>query len=553
MNFRNLLPKEEHVNQQKAIKRLIEKWEPTTLLEGLKGPDKGNVAQLLENQARQILLEANRTSTAEGSEEWAGIALPLVRRIFSEISAKEFVSVQPMNLPSGLVFWLDFKYGTGQPGFNTNSGKDSQDDSLFGVTDARRGTGASYGWQYPTEGLYGSGRFGYTLNDYSSSAIASNGGSISSTNWVSASLSATDYNFSSDFSQSLLVGGSRVHKILISTASLSNPDLSAVRSFTLSNGTGTLVYEVYQEFTKYNESAGSIQFLISGSAMATASQTLVVNYHKQPTSITRGDFEEGKTQAGTGTEALDIPRINLEFRQEAITAKTRKLRADWTPEFAQDLNAYQNIDAEAELTSMLGEYISQEIDLELLDMLISNAQTTDYWSMRIGYDWTGTAFSPITANLTAYTQPSWFQTLGTKLQKVSNKIHTLTLRGGANFMVTSPAVCTILESIPGFAPDTDGTKQEFAMGVQKVGSLNSRFKVYKNPYMQENLILMGFRGSQYLETGAVYAPYIPMMMTPLVLDPENFTPRKGVMTRYAKKMLRPEFYGKIYVEGLNTL
>jgi hypothetical protein len=553
MNLDSLLPRDEYANQRSAVKRLIEKWAPTTLLEGLSGPEKGNMAQLLESQARQIVLEANRTSTAQNSEEWAGIALPLVRRIFSEISAKEFVSVQPMNLPSGLVFWLDFKYATGQPGFNTNSGKESQNDSLFGVTDSNKGTAASYGWGYPTEGLYGAGRFGYSINDYSSSAIASNGGSVSSTNWVSASLAATDYNFNSEFSQSLLVGGSRIHKILISTASLSNPDLKGVRAFTLSNGSGTLIADVYQEFTKYNKSDGTIQFLVSGSAMATASQTIIVNYHKQPTDTTRGDFEEGKTQAGSETENLDIPKIGLEFRSEAIVAKTRKLKAEWTPEFSQDLNAYQNIDAEAELTSILGEYISQEIDLELLDMLIADAQTTDYWSMRIGYDWTGTGFSPITANLTAYTQPTWFQTLGTKLQKVSNKIHTLTLRGGANFMVTSPSVCTILESIPGFAPDTDGTKQEFAMGVQKVGSLNNRFKVYKNPYMQENLILLGFRGSQYLECGAVYAPYIPMMMTPLVLDPDNFTPRKGVMTRYAKKMLRPEFYGKIYVEGLNTL
>lgn len=553
MNLDSLLPREEYSNQRKAAQRLTAKWQKTGLLEGLSGTQKGNMAQLLENQARQLVMEANRTSTAQNSEEWAGIALPLVRRIFSEISAKEFVSVQPLNLPSGLVFWLDFKYGTGQPGFNTNSGKDSQNDSLFGVTDANKGTGGVYGWAYPTEGLYGAGRFGYSINDYSSSAIASNGGSVSSTNWVSASLSATDYNFNSDFSQSLLAAGSRIHKILISTASLTNPDLKGVRAFTLSNGSGTLLGEVYQEFTKYNADTGTIQFLISGSAMATASQTLIVNYHKQPTDTTRGDFEEGKTQAGADTEPLDIPKINIEFRSEAIVAKTRKLKAEWTPEFSQDLNAYQNIDSEAELTSILGEYISQEIDLELLDMLISSAQTTDYWSMRIGYDWTGTAFSPITANLTAYTQPTWFQTLGTKLQKMSNRIHTLTLRGGANFMVTSPAVCTILESIPGFAPDTDGTKQEFAMGVQKVGALNNRFKVYKNPYMQENLILMGFRGSQYLESGAVYAPYIPMMMTPLVLDPNNFTPRKGVMTRYAKKMLRPEFYGKIYVEGLNTL
>jgi hypothetical protein len=129
----------------------------------------------------------------------------------------------------------------------------------------------------------------------------------------------------------------------------------------------------------------------------------------------------------------------------------------------------------------------------------------------------------------------------------------LTLRGGANFLVCSPTVATILESIPGYAADTDGDKMQFAMGVQKVGSINSRFQVYKNPYMTENVILMGYRGSQFLETGAVYSPYIPLIMTPLLHDPEDFTPRKGVMTRYAKKITRPEFYGKVFVHGLETI
>lgn len=550
----SFLPKNEYANQRKKAQMLARKWEKTGLLEGLSGANRGNMAQLLENQARQLVTEANQTGTVQGSEEWAGIALPLIRRIFAEISSKEFLSVQPMNMPSGLVFWLDFKYGTGQPGFNTNSGKDSQNDSLFGVTDARKGTAAPYGWDYPTEGLYGPGRFGYTINDYSSSALSSNGGTVSSTNFITGSVSATDYNFDSEFSQSILVAGSTVHKITISTASLSNPDLTAVRAFTLSNGNGSLVYDVYQAFTKYNKNAGTIQFLISGSAFASASQTVIVNYHKQPTDTTRGDFEAGKTQAGSNLDTpLDIPTINLEMRSESLTAKTRKLKAIWTPEFAQDLNAYQNIDAEAELTSILGELISQEIDLELLDMLIHDAQTTDYWSTRIGYEWNGSSFAPITQNLTAYTQGTWFQTIGTKLQKMSNRIHTLTVRGGANFMVVSPAVATVLESIPGFAPDTSGDQFKFAMGSQKIGALNNRFQVYKVPYMKENVILMGYRGSQWLETGAVYAPYIPLIMTPLVLDPDNFTPRKGVMTRYAKKILRPEFYGKIYVEGLNTL
>ena len=246
--------------------------------------------------------------------------------------------------------------------------------------------------------------------------------------------------------------------------------------------------------------------------------------------------------------------MNLELRSEAIVAKTRKLKAVWSPEFAQDLNAYHSIDAEAELTSMLSEYISQEIDLEILGMLINNAQTTEYWSARIGYSWNGSSFSFDTnTSAQAYNQGTWFQTLGTKIQKVSNKIHQLTMRGGANFVVCSPTVATILESIPGYAADTAGDKMNFAMGVSKVGAINNRFTVYKNPYMTENLILMGFRGSQFLETGAVYAPYIPLMMTPLVYDPTNFTPRKGVMTRYAKKVTRPEFYGKIFVEGLTRI
>lgn len=552
MDINSLLPKEEYANQRKKAAQLRNKWLPTGLLEGLDAHQQGNMSQLLENQARQILREANQTGTVQGSEEWAGIVLPLVRRVFSEISAKEFVSVQPMNAPNGLVFWLDFKYGTGQPGFNTNSGKDSQVDSLWGVSDPNKGTAASYGWGTPTEGLYGPGRFGYTINDYSSSALAV-AAAVSSTEFTTGSVSATDYNFNSEFSQSLVVGGSSLVKVTISTASISNFDPHGVRAFTLSNGVGTVVNDVYQEFTKYNKSAGTVSFLVSGSGF-TSSTRLVANYHKQPTDITRGDFEVGKTQAGTNFDSpLDIPTINLEMRSESIVAKTRRLKAQWSDEFSQDLQAYHNIDAEAELTSVLGEYISQEIDLEIMDMLIQNAPVTDYWSTRIGYEWNGTGFQSITQNLTAYTQGTWFQTIGTKLQKLSNKIHSATVKGGANFMVCSPAVATVLEAIPGFAPDTDGTQTKFAMGVTKIGSISSRFQVYKNPYMKENVILMGYRGNSILEAGAVYSPYIPMIMTPTVIDPVNFQPRKGVQTRYAKKMLRPEFYAKLYVEGLNTI
>lgn len=545
-NLDHMLPYDYNRTQKAESMKYITKWEPTGLLEGLdEKREKPHLAVLLENQARQIVTEANRTGTASNSEEWAGVALPLVRRIFSSIAAKDFVSIQPMNLPSGLVFFLDFKYGTSQPGFFANQGKNSQKDSVFGITDSDKGGTAG------TQGLYGAGRFSYSINDYSSSTLSFTGSisRINTTKFFTGSVNMTsDINYDTNFSASYK-SNTKLRKVFVSTDSVSGFDPLGVRAFTV---TGTNINDTFQQFTSYDLTNSRIVFIVSGS---TTISNVKVNYHKQPTDLTRGDFEEGKTQAGGNKEDLPIPEINLEMRSEAITSKTRKLKAKWTPEFAQDLNAYHSIDAEAELTSMLSEYISQEIDLEILDMLVSEAQVVDRWSARIGFQYDpGTAtFTNAATTGQFYNQGTWFQTIGTKMQKVSNEIHRLTMRGGANFIVTSPTIATILESIPGYAADTNGDQAKFAMGVQKVGLLNSRFTVYKNPYMTENLLLMGYRGAQFLETGAVYAPYIPLIMTPLVYDPENFTPRKGIMTRYAKKMVRPEYYGKIYVHGLDSL
>jgi hypothetical protein len=549
MSISNLLQTNDFVQRNQA-KALAAKWEKTGLLEGLKGEtEKAGMAQLLENQARQLVKEASSTGVAAGSEEWAGVALPLVRRIFAEFAAKEFVSVQPMNLPSGLIFYLDFKYGTAQPGFDDDNlnrtgdpfGNPNALDSMFGVTT----TGSD-----AAGGLYGAGRFGYSIHNVSSTVTAATGSAPSS-----ASL-----NFDSDFTN-----GSSNYKVVTVNVP-TDADLYAVRSFTLSSGSANTEIVPVQAFSTI-DSNYTASFVVT-TAQATAIQTSIsasnfkLNYSKQPTDITRGDFEDknpfkgssANTGINTGVD-IDIPEINLEMQSEPIVAKTRKLKAVWTPEFAQDLNAYHSIDAEAELTSMLSEYVSMEIDLEILDMLIAAAPTTEYWSAVNNEVWNGTGFTQTSTTTGGFynTQGGWFQTLGTKLQKVSNKIHQKTLRGGANFLVTSPAVATILESIPGFAADTDGTKMEFAAGVQKIGAINNRYTVYKNPYMKENVILMGFRGAQFLETGAVFSPYIPLIMTPLVYDPVNFTPRKGVMTRYAKKVVRPEFYGKVYVRGLDTL
>jgi hypothetical protein len=523
-------------------RQLKSKWEKTGLLEGLKTKDQSAMAVLLENQAKQLLDEATQTGVGANSEEWSGVALPLVRRIFGEIASKEFVSVQPMNLPSGLVFYLDFKYGTAQGGNPTFSGK-----SLFGGNGQDSAAGAGFGTTAVAEnGLYGEGRFGYTVNDVTAS-FAHSAITYTSASWA-------DVGFTSELSASVAAG--QVHKATFTAPTTA--DLDGVRSFNVASGSLTNL----NQFHKVS-GANLVMFVSASAGLQTAktsAQTVVLTYSVVPNDYSRGDFEDGKNAgrvadaAGTTGTDIDIPEVDLELKSEAIVAKTRKLKAVWTPELAQDLNAYHSIDAEAELTSMLSDYISLEIDLEILDMLKSNALTTEYWSATIGEEynaasgvWSGAATGM------AYQKNTWFQTLGTKLNKVSNKIHQLTLRGGANFVVASPDVCTILESIPAFTVNADKDSASFAAGVTQVGAIANRYTVYKNPYMTSNEILLGFRGSNFLETGAVYAPYVPLIMTPLVYDPTNFTPRRGVMTRYAKKMVRPEYYGRIFVKDLASI
>jgi hypothetical protein len=516
---------------------LQSKWDQTGLLEGLNGVEKANMSILLENQAKQLLDEATATGTSSNSEQWAGVALPLVRRVFAEIAAKEFVSVQPMNLPSGLIFYLDFKYGTNNGSFTKDTANNYS--SLFGGTGAKLGSTDS-----ATGGLYGPGRFGYTINDNTIVHISASRAAVSSLSGVNF-----DANYSASVADGKVFTLTTTNFYSASSAAGNVFDANGVRSFTIA-GSGITTY--FPQFTAINGS--EVTFVVSGSNPASAS--LTVQYSVQPKDSNRGDFEDKTTT--DSLSSIGIPEVNLELKSEPIVAKTRKLKAVWTPELAQDLNAYHSIDAEAELTALLSEYVSMEIDLEILDMLITNVPTvtTARWSAKINREISDSGV--ITDTTTAgtggyYTKSTWFQTLGNKIQKVSNKIHQLTLRGGANFLVCSPDVATILESIPGFVVNTDGDSAKFAMGVSKVGNFASRFQVYKNPYMVENTILVGFRGNNFLETGAVYAPYIPLVQTPLVYDPVNFTPRRGVMTRYAKKIVRPEFYGKILVGDLDQV
>ena len=535
-------------NLQSDAARLANKWTKTGLLEGLGEVEKNNMSILLENQAKQLVTENNVISTNSSftsgtqGENWAGIALPLVRKVFGTIVAKEFVSVQPMNMPSGLVFFLDFQYGNSKTPFGTGG-------SLYGD----RNPSGQFPFATPAAsgGFYNpANKFSYSQNTTSSVVSAA----VATASWA-------EVNFDSELSASAAAGTIKKFTVATATTLLPSFDADSTRGFVLTSGSAATVAKALPQFTTYNYTANTIAFFVTASTAETngtaTSAGSVVTYTKLTTDQFRGDFEDSSSYAVPNAQSattIVIPEINVKMQSQAITAKTRKLKAVWTPEFAQDLAAYQNIDAEAELTNIMSEYISMEIDLEILDMLIEDAAAgTEYWSAINNQNISNNG---VFSNAGFYnTQGQWFQTLGTKIQKISNKIHQLTLRGGANFLVTSPTIATILESIPGFASTSNGEadQMEYAFGVQKIGTVNGRYKVYKNPYMTENLILMGYRGSQFLETGAVFAPYIPLIMTPLVYDPDTFTPRKGLLTRYAKKMLRPEFYGKIYVSGLNTI
>ncbi len=460
----SLLESANPYNDQMGVsQKLAKKWAKSGLLEGLKDYDRTNMAVILENQAKQLVLEQSSTGggvtngatfTPGNGEQWAGVALPLVRKIFGQIASKEFVSVQPMSLPAGLVFFLDFQYGSSVKPFTSG-------DSLYGTPSANFGNEAA-------GGLYGAGRFGYSVNEFSASDAVVSGSEIA------ISTAFSDVNYTAELSASFV--NSQILKVLVATSSLSGFDVNAVRSFIPTSGSFQAA-NLLPAFTKVN--GANIEFFFTGSAtgtITTGSNTFTVYYSKGPRDNSRGDFEDasgaGFPNAQSNTE-IAIPEINVQMRSEAIVAKTRKLKAQWTPEFSQDLNAFHSLDAEAELTSILSEYISLEIDLEILDMLIQNVPTNqvEVWSAKVGNQLNNakTGFDANTSGV-YYTQMSWFQTLGIKLQKISNTIHQRTLRGGANWIVVSSEISAIFDDLEYFHVSNASPEQDqYNMGIERVG------------------------------------------------------------------------------------
>ncbi len=541
LDFKNLTEGIEAKNMARESGRLLEKWNKTGLLKGLTDSKnhraKSNMARLLENQAAGLLKESSDTADIKGFQN---IAFPIVRRVFGGLVANELVSVQPMSLPSGLLFFLDYTYGTKKGGNN--------------ALDWATG-GSVFGDQTPpgTENL-GTGGHYYLQSSYSNRELSA---SVA----VQASGAATWAQVSYDMELSGAVAGGALQYVDVALTSsgvtTSAIDETNFKNFTIS-GSGSpwsTVKAVFRRHNTYNSTTGVLRVFYSGSSLWATNLGITGSY------VTKSGLTVDSTgavhQPVFESDFVNdiIPEIDIKVSSVAVTAEARKLKAKWTPELAQDLNAYHNLDAEVELTQILSEQIALDIDREILtQLLVGGTGATMFWSRKPG-DFVNKFTGASVAGSFTGTIREWYEALVETCIDVANTIHRKTLRGAANFMVVSPDVATILEATQLYKPvlSMDPKETQFSLGIEKVGSIANRFVVYKDPYFPRNQILIGYKGSTFLETGFVYAPYVPLIVTPTIFAPEDFTPRKGVMTRYAKKMVRSDFYGKVVVLNMDVI
>jgi hypothetical protein len=525
----------EKQSQSLVSARKVAKWEKTGLLEGLDARRKSQMARLLENEA-SYLMEASDTTDIKGFQ---AIAFPMVRRVFGNLLVQEIASVQPMALPSGLVFWLDFTFGTAKAG----TGRDdwSRGGSVFGNPVAPL-----------TGGVEGRGGHYYLHNSYTqfeaSGAVAI--GTSGSATWA-------EVNFDPELSAAVALGQLfKVSVDLDDAASITNIDKTNFKSMSISGTVNSLVNSYYRRHNDYNPVSNVLTVFYSGSQRLNSGSTVQAAYVKKDVlgaDTTGTTLNPAFEYAFDGSDA--IPEIDIKIASHPVTANSRKLKVKWTPEVAQDLNAYHTVDAEAELTQIMADQVALDIDTEVLMDMVNNARAAKfYWDRRPGFFLDKETGERLTdsPNFTGNVQ-EWYLTLMETVIDVSNTIHRKNLRAGANFIVTSPDVATILESMVQWRPSidvTDTTQTKYSMGIEKIGTLANRFTVYKAPFFFRNILLVGYKGEEWLTTGYVYAPYIPMIVTPTIYEPDNFTPRKAVMTRYAKQIIRGDYYGLVVVKGM---
>ncbi len=621
-----------------ADERMIGKWNKTGLLEGLSNHGRQKMARLLENQAAAVLgnpsmLNESLSLSTGGaglasSGQIAGftnVAFPIVRRVFAGLVANEIVSVQPMSLPSGLLFYLDYTYGSNVGGdagtaankFSTTSATASETYSrtqsvYTNPSGSAIRTGAfAAGGQY---NLIGSGYSKVHVQGQLATGPVALGIWASGTTWATGSTVSTvagnvgynarftDYDptLGTDVENNqldytfLVVSASQI------TTAINGADLTAVEQIAITGlGTETtnclnvpLTYQGgdgvknFRRFTKrgnWTDAGTSSTFLpdpftgthvlfalavangaagpvgLGGPAtLVTASATIADRLEVDSangSALTIPSFESNFDVDASPR----IPDVDIKIDAVSVTATTRKLRARWSPEMAQDLTAYYSIDVEAELTNILSEMITLDIDREILNDLLTQATAANYfWSRAPGRfvnKYTGTEAARTASGLYpgpqfAGTVREWYETLIETITDAANVIHKKTLRGSGNFIVCSPEVGTILEATVAYRAnykiDSDGqVRDNMSIGAEAVGTVNGRYSVFVDPYFPVNKILVGLKGSTFLESGYIYAPYVPLILTPVIYGQEDFTPRKGIMTRYGKKMVRADFYATV--------
>lgn len=603
---------------------LLNKWSQTGLLEGLQTErEKHSMARLLENQAKELLRESSAMAGSPGDVAgFAAVAFPIVRRVFAGLIANDLVSVQPMSLPSGLIFFLDFTFSNDIGGATPDGAK-----SRFG--------------NVAGQSIYGTDKVGAGVIDGVSLVDAQKGNlsgprqatgeAFASPEGHNAELAASAADAALHASFVLDGNVTEAHKkllqydadLLSSTDSsigvivvdveedqLTNPDYNNLSAFafaeiaakdmgagntmaTFLNGNGSLtiaaaditggfISQVRRLTTRVTAAEAStteaaVRFVITGLQASLATPNGItagtpasvmgildagttadpkLQYPIKDTAASSATSGGGVLNFTMGLEgSADIPEIDIKVDSTAITAQTKKLKAKWSPELGQDLNAYHNLDAEVELTSILSEQVALEIDREILADLVNGATAaTYYWSRSPGLfvnRETGLELGAASAapDFTG-TVSEWYETLIETINDVSAQIHRKTLRGGANYVVCSPEVANILEFTAGFRANVTADADKGVIGAQNVGSLSRKFDVIVDPYFPRNVILVGRKGGSFLESGYVYAPYVPLQVTPTIFGVEDFVPRKGVMTRYAKKMVRPDMYGLVICRGL---
>ena len=598
-----------HRNMQKEGASLLKKWSATGLLEGLSNDEqKAGMARLLENQARELLRESN-TMAGGDVEGFAAVAFPIVRRVFAGLIANDLVSVQPMSLPSGLIFFLDFTFGNklGDKDVNARLGQSSS-DSIYGqgvrgseitggvnlnsATMDQQPYGLGSAYSSPTGSFKGAGTLVvptfatvdgtnldgsvtidtdaamsdaqkalHKLLEWDADVISQYGAVGGGAEGILAiKVARTDIetdNLPVDATQINMKMLSQIHAPVslyngatVNGAAATIEQVRRLTSYDKVNDEFTFIYVVDAATAITNITLAAAEFTLGSRQVAPASFPMI----DQLISSSALGSVKGTNYWGLEANA-EIPEIDIKVDSIAITAVTKKLKAKWTPELGQDLNAYHNLDAEVELTSILSEQIALEIDREILQDLIKGATAgTFYWSRSPGMFVNRLTGAEIGANTATPdftgTVSEWYETLIETINDVSAQIHRKTLRGGANFVVLSPEVANILEFTAGFRANVTADADKGDIGAVKVGSLNRKFDVIVDPYFPRNAILVGRKGSSFLESGYVYAPYVPLQTTPTIFGPEDFVPRKGVMTRYGKKMVRPDMYGLVVVRDL---